>query len=290
MKRSLAHLPKRKKDELKRVVGIVREMVPSVEMMILFGSHARGDWVEDRYRQGGVEYEYKSDFDILVVTEDKKTARNDALWDRLDQRITRVATDQTPVNLIAHHIQELNARIEEGSYFFTDIKKEGAWLYNSGKYRLARARRLNAEERKAQAERDFKLWFKKAQHFYDDCETNLKKRRHNQAAFMLHQATEHAYTAVLLTFTGYKPKTHNIAALGRRAASHDPGFAKVFPRKTKDEQRLFKLLKKAYVDARYSDKYRISKKDLEYLSARVKKLHGLVRRVCKARIAGFGQG
>ncbi|MCP4602757.1 MAG: hypothetical protein GY847_19950 [Proteobacteria bacterium] len=38
MKRSLAHLPKRKKDELKRVVGIVREMVPSVEMMILFGS------------------------------------------------------------------------------------------------------------------------------------------------------------------------------------------------------------------------------------------------------------
>jgi len=92
-----------------------------------------------------------------------------------------------------------------------------------------------------------------------------------------------------LVFTGYKPKTHNIAALGRRAASHDPAFLKIFPQKTSEEQRLFKLLKKAYVDARYSDKYQVNKKELEYLSARVKKLHRLVRQLCKKRIAEFGE-
>ncbi len=74
MKKSLAHLPARKKDELKRVVSIIREMVPTTEMIILFGSHARGDWVEDVYQEGHITYEYKSYFDILVVTEDKKTA------------------------------------------------------------------------------------------------------------------------------------------------------------------------------------------------------------------------
>ncbi len=287
MKRSLAHLPKRKKDELRRVVEIVREMVSSVEMIILFGSHARGDWVEDIYQEGHITYEYKSDFDVLVVTEDKKTARNDGLWYKVDQSIIGSLPDRTPVSLIAHHIQELNARLEERSYFFTDIKKEGVWLYNSGKYRLARARRLSAEERRAQAERDFKLWFTKAREFLTSHDDAFRRRHYKNAAFQLHQATEHAYTTVLLTFTGYKPKTHNIEALGRRTASHDPAIGKVFLRKTKEEERLFKLLKKAYVDARYSDKYRIGKKDLEYLSAKVKKLHGVVRRVCMRRIEEF---
>jgi predicted nucleotidyltransferase len=44
MKRSLAHLPKKKKQELKRIADTIVEMVPSTQMVILFGSHARGDW------------------------------------------------------------------------------------------------------------------------------------------------------------------------------------------------------------------------------------------------------
>jgi predicted nucleotidyltransferase len=44
MKRSLAHLPEKKKQELKRIADTIVEMVPSTEMVILFGSHARGDW------------------------------------------------------------------------------------------------------------------------------------------------------------------------------------------------------------------------------------------------------
>jgi hypothetical protein len=43
-------------------------------MIILFGSYARGGWVEDVYGEDGVIYEYRSDFDILVVTEDKASA------------------------------------------------------------------------------------------------------------------------------------------------------------------------------------------------------------------------
>lgn len=40
-------------------------------MMILFGSYARGDWVED-YQE---KYEYVSDFDILIVIKDKNSAK-----------------------------------------------------------------------------------------------------------------------------------------------------------------------------------------------------------------------
>jgi HEPN domain-containing protein len=262
-------------------------MVPTAEMIILYGSHARGDWIEDTYREGHVTYEYKSDFDILVVTEDKKTARNDSLWYRVEERISGGHPDQTPVSLIAHHVQELNQRIEEGSYFFSDIKREGIWLYNSRRFKLARVRKLKPEERRLQAERDFKLWFGTANEFWIDFENAFKRRSYKKAAFELHQATEHAYAAALLVFTGYKPKTHNLANLGRRVASHDHAFMKVFPRKTDEEQRLFRLLKHAYVDARYSDKYRITRKELEYLAGRVKKLHALTRKICRARIAEY---
>ena len=36
-----------------------------LEKIILFGSYARGTWVEDGYVKAGITYEYKSDFDLL---------------------------------------------------------------------------------------------------------------------------------------------------------------------------------------------------------------------------------
>ena len=56
MKRSLAHLPEHKRDELKRVTDIIIELVPTAQKIILFGSYARGGWVEDVYGEDGVAH------------------------------------------------------------------------------------------------------------------------------------------------------------------------------------------------------------------------------------------
>ena len=61
----------------------------------------------------------------------------------------------------------------------------------------------------------------------------------------------------------------------------------MFPRKTGEENRLFELLQKAYIDARYNPKYKITRQELEYLSDRVKKLQKLGKTICKERIAGY---
>ena len=47
MKESPNHLPQRKEGELARIVSIIRSSAPQAEMIILFGSYARGDWVQD---------------------------------------------------------------------------------------------------------------------------------------------------------------------------------------------------------------------------------------------------
>ncbi|MFA6716951.1 MAG: hypothetical protein WCS27_16345, partial [Victivallaceae bacterium] len=62
MKKSLSHLPKDKREELRAVTGIITEMIDA-EFIILFGSYARGNWVEDRYiGDDNILYEYQSDY------------------------------------------------------------------------------------------------------------------------------------------------------------------------------------------------------------------------------------
>ena len=92
---------------------------------------------------------------------------------------------------------------------------------------------------------------------------------------------------VLLVFTHYKPKEHDIDKLGKQVNGLDPRFLPVFPRTTPEEERLFELLQKAYIDARYNPKYKITKKELEYPAGRVKKLQRLTREVCKERIQTY---
>ncbi|KPF54076.1 hypothetical protein IP65_09755 [Novosphingobium sp. AAP1] len=58
-----------------------------------------------------------------------------------------------------------------------------------------------------------------------------------------------------------------------------------WPRDTRRERALFEKLKDAYVKARYSKHYRISKEDLLWLAERVEKLGQLVQDVCQERLA-----
>lgn len=65
MNTSIQHLPSHKQRELTNLTNFLKEF-KEVEMVILFGSYARNTWVEDRYVEKGILYEYKGDFDILV--------------------------------------------------------------------------------------------------------------------------------------------------------------------------------------------------------------------------------
>lgn len=286
MKESLAHLPQRKRAELARIVGRIRERVADIQMIILFGSHTGDNWVEDIYTEGHTTYEYLSDFDILAIVETNRTSNSTNIWHKLDKSINAMGL-QTPVTIIAHDINFVNKKLQQCHYFFTDIKKEGIILYDSGQSKLARRRKLDPAERAEIAKADFKQWTKSAKDFYFAYDLLLKSRKYKKAAFLLHQATEAFYGALLLVFTNYKPKTHDLKKMGRMAANHDHAFFKIFPQGTDDQKNCFVLLNRAYVDARYNPDYRITKKQLEYLAQRVKKLQRLTNKICKQKIESF---
>ena len=108
----------------------------------------------------------------------------------------------------------------------------------------------------------------------------LQNNQLNLAAFQLHQATESLYTAILLVFTGYKGKIHDIETLGSLASNYSDELLKIFPRNTKELDDQFILLKKAYIDARYDKNYKITEEQLLYLISRVEKLKTVTEEIC----------
>ncbi|MHC5057355.1 MAG: HEPN domain-containing protein [Planctomycetota bacterium] len=295
MKTDLSHLPEGKRHDVEAIAEFLRaEPGIDAEMMILFGSHARGDWVEDYTFDGPVMYSYISDYDILVVVPNLRYQTKPGRWSDIETKAARLVPLHGPsVNLIFHDIDYLNARLGEGRYFFRDIKEEGVLLYDSGRFTLAEPRELTRAELRKIAEEDYEQWFESADVSLEDYATNLERAQQagpadrkylNKAAFELHQATERFYAAFLLVHTGYKPKFHDIEKLGKLAAAEMPGMLHVFPRATDEEKARFDLLKRAYVDARYSKTYAITREDLEYLAARVGELRTMTEAACRKKI------
>ena len=143
-KTSLAHLSPNKQKELAAIQEIILKHVP-VEMIILFGSYARGDWVEDSYREGGTTYEYISDFESWLVSKQEidPMARR---WRALEAIIERRPL-LTKAAIINHALSFLNEKIRHNYYFCVDLVKEGVMLYDSGTYELAAPQKLSPEKR-----------------------------------------------------------------------------------------------------------------------------------------------
>ena len=57
-----------------------------------------------------------------------------------------------------------------------------------------------------------------------------------------------------------------------------------FPRDTPEEERLFKLLERAYVESRNNPEFEITKEDIDALLPKVERLRAIVERVCTAQI------
>ncbi|MDR0329868.1 MAG: HEPN domain-containing protein, partial [Rickettsia sp.] len=192
--------------------------------------------------------------------------------------------EKPPITLILEPIKLVNRQLEKGQYFFSDIKKEGILLYDSSEFILSEAKELSWQERRPIAEKDFKYWFRKGIECIIDVHNILQRNNFNKCAFELHQATESFYNAILLVFTGYKAKSHDILGLDDRARSHHYDLYKIFPHETPEQEECFTLLRNAYVDARYDQDYTISKEQLLYLINRVEELKIVTEKICLERI------
>lgn len=292
MKSDLDHLPVKQQTELAHIqrilieefeTAIARSTKPhkrsgKVYKLILFGSYARDDWVDEP--QNG----YQSDFDLLVIVSHDDLTDIASYWYVAEDRIARDAEIARPVNIIVHSLAEVNQALSRGEYFWTDIARDGIMLYELPCHTLATPMPLTAADAHRMAQEYFEHWLPSADEFFDDFQSNLERGRFNKAAFELHQATERYYICVLLVQTLYFPRSHNIKFLRGLSEGNEPRLVEAWPRETKLDRRRFELLKRAYVEARYSASYAITADDLEALAASVTRLRDVVDTLCRERL------
>lgn len=282
MKTSLDHLPARKQAELRAITEVIRAGAP-VGVLVLFGSHARGDWVDD---PGGPDGGYFSDYDLLAIVQSRAVADDAMLWAALEKQ-ARELSPRSAVSLIVHDLKHVNGEIRAGSYFFGDIVREGIALFDARTFTLATPKEANATERLERAERNFAYWFESAQGFLKMFALGVEEGLNNQSAFILHQVAERLYTAVAMVFTGYKRKQHDLKKLDAEVAPLHPDLGGVLPRSTPEDAHLWDLLRRAYIDARYVRSYRITPEELAALGERVRAFAAVVERVCHEKIASL---
>ncbi|MBL9071843.1 MAG: nucleotidyltransferase and HEPN domain-containing protein [Sphingopyxis sp.] len=299
MRTDLDHLPANKQRELERVKQIVFEEFEDalalatqgwkkkgrIDKIILYGSYARGGWVDEPHTAKG----YRSDFDLLIIVNDKRLTDKVDYWSKLDDRLTReLAIDRTlhtPVNFIVHTLQEVNDGLAHGRYFFMDVARDGIALYEFDDVELHTPKPKTPEQALDMAREYFDEWFPLAMQRFELSKMGAEKGFLKPAAFDLHQSSEFLYHCVLLVRTFYTPHVHNLGFLRTQAERLDMRLVEAWPRETRGDRARFEKLKEAYVKARYSKHYRISAEELRWLGARVENLGRAVHVICSERIA-----
>lgn len=284
LKNILSHLPENKIKELETITERITD-TGKAEIIVLYGSYARGDYKEERGKHRGK----KSDYDILVIISD---CDNDTKFE-LQTELSRKFKDiSVPVQLIVEKEYYVNSNLREKQYFFTDVKREGKILFDTKKLKLEEPpEELTPTKRREVAEKDFKEWYQQAQGFWEDFENNYKKINIDslylrKSSFHLQQAVEMCYTAIEMVLTHYNPYEHNLETLRERVIKFDSRIKEVLSYETEEQIELFDYLNFAYIGGRYrsEEDFPISKEQLDYWSEEAQKLLGLTEQICKEKI------
>ena len=290
MKKSIAFLPKKNREDLKYLVELILDKIPVCEMIILYGSYARGTYVSyDEREEFGIPTSFKSDYDILVINSawsydkiENKLASVRNIYDKRGDHRYRV-----PVQFIHDSIKKVNEDLKYSRYFYTELKRDGIMLYNRGKNKLARRKPLKFGEIKKQGEEYFGEKYAKARLFMEQAVFMYDKEEYVMSSFNLHQACENLFNAIMLTFTLKNDKEHNLEELFKASRAYAPELIRVFPVGNEEEERLFKILVCSYIEARYNPEFKVSREDVEDLMVKVEKFEEVTKQVCERRIKEY---
>lgn len=302
MKNDVDHLPPAQQEELALATRILmdeftvatsRATQPwtkngKVRKIVLFGSYARGDWVDES------ENGYQSDYDLLIIVSHADLTEIADYWYVAEDKILRDAAISRPVNIIVHTLDEVNRGLSRGEYFWVDIARDGVVLYDLPGSELATPMPLTAADAHEMASEYFAEWLPSIDRALATAKDQELKGADDlgwrkDAAFSFHQAAERAYTCFLLVRSQYVPRSHNLKFLRSLAEDREPRLVGAWPRATKVDRRRFELAKRAYVEARYSAAYAIDSDDLQAIRAAVTMLRDTVETVSREWLDGLRQ-
>ncbi len=290
MNASIAHLPEKNQEDLKIIVATILEEVLNVEMIILFGSYARGNQVAfDRQMEYGISTSYRSDYDILVIA---SRIKNEPVFAKKLNGVGAIfkekAKSDIRLEIVYKTVEKVVDFLEKGDFFYSEIRREGIALYDTGSFILPEPRDPEMIELERQAKDFFQDFFHKGERFLKTArEFDYPDGEYKMASFHLHQACESFFYAISLTFNQYKPKEHDIRMLIDFNKRYSQEIVKIFPRETAKNEHLFELLRASYVQSRYNKEFVVHKEDVEVLMKWIERFRDLTFDICERKLHEF---
>ncbi|WP_251623941.1 HEPN domain-containing protein [Odoribacter lunatus] len=288
MKTSIAHLPISNQEDLKVIVATILEQVLNVEMIILFGSYARGSQVAlDRRMEYGISTSYRSDYDILVVA---SRIKNEPAFAKKLNGVSTIFRRKTHsdirLEIVYKTVDKVVDFLEKGDFFYAEIRNEGIMLYDTGSFILPTPRQPELFEVEKQARNFFQDFFHKGERFLKTAkEFDYPDEEYKMASFHLHQACESFFYAISLTFGLYKPKEHDLRMLMDFNRRYSEEIMHVFPRETEENEHLFELLRASYIQSRYNNGFVVNKEDVETLIQWMERFRDLTGELCMDKLS-----
>ncbi|HTI89975.1 MAG TPA: HEPN domain-containing protein [Puia sp.] len=271
MNTSLKHLSPHQRRQLDAAIKVIVPVIRP-EKIILFGVYSvAGDAALF------TQMLPSAPFDLLIVTGRLEDRSDYEIQDKCENRCRDVA----PITTVVHDIAYVNRQIRARQYFFSMVSMEGILLYDAGTVALEKPTLPDFEEVRRVAEKDFDRWASQANAFFNSAKFNMQRKEWKTAMFLLHQAAEQIYQAILLVFNGYKPTTHNLDKLRRYTNRLSIELASLFRRDNEQEEYLFQLLASGYVQARYKDDYMITEEEVTKIATKIGQLMDIAARVCR---------
>jgi HEPN domain-containing protein len=284
MNTSLSHLSASRRQQIQSISSVIVQLIDP-EKIFLFGIYGIDGGVGSGLLAETHFSGLMGGYDLLVVTRREERRSDFELQDIMEGRCRAFS----PITVLSHDIDYVNARLSEGHYFFTMIRRDAILLYDAGHVPLAEGVMPDLGLIRKTAQHDFERWRRQSRAFFQSALFNRSQQEPNIAIFLLHQAAEHIYQAILLAFTGYKPCTHNLDKLRRYTNRFSIELAFLFPRNSAEEDHLFILLLKGYVEARYKEEYTITAGELDLITTRIESLLSIADRVCRNRFISLGK-
>jgi len=275
----LKHLPSERISYLEHITRTILD-TQRAHIILLFGSYAKCDYKSKR----GVVQGKKSDFDILVVTEDSVSKR------KVVGEFRNVFTDsEIVVQTLVVTINTVNQALEENQYFYSDIKKEGIELFNSGRYDFASFKGLSPTRRREIVEAYFEEWIRLSKGFKRQFHHAVDDKDLGIASFNLQQTIEMCYTAIEMVFSHYNPHEHNLYALRDRCVRFHKRLKCVFHYDNEEHKKLFDQLNYAYIGGRYRNEkeFPVDMDKIDFWKQETEAFLKLTEEICLERIEGF---
>lgn len=205
---------------------------------------------------------------LLLLTRPGERRTDDVIQDMLEQR----NRFRIPVHLIVYSAKAFYQWLKAGQFFAIQVIQEAPLLYDAGITKIPAPGYTLLEQNLEKQQEQAQLGYKRSAAFMSGADQFIEREEYRLAAFLLHQAAEHACHSFVLEHTGLRTGTHNIDKLLRYSTMMGNALFSIFPRATEDDIELFRLLQKAYIHSRYKEDYTITEAQLHTLAERVRKL------------------